>query len=199
MIDRRAIGSFIATGGLLVLLATPVLAGITPCSLQATVDGGSATEVTVGEEVLIEGFDFFPGDVLVTYSADATLLSSVTVTADVTGAFTTTITPQAGEEGLWTVEATDSSKAQCTATTSFLVLGVPGRPHANAHSPHRRPFPRRPSCPTSRRRPRRHRRRRCSSAPRSWRCRQSCLRGDGRRDRSRQVHTRPDPRAIAAA
>lgn len=128
MIDRRAIGSFIATGGLLVLLATPVLAGITPCSLQATVDGGSATEVTVGEEVLIEGFDFFPGDVLVTYSADATLLSSVTVTADVTGAFTTTITPQAGEEGLWTVEATDSSKAQCTATTSFLVLGVPAAP-----------------------------------------------------------------------
>ena len=70
--------------------------------------------VTVGEEVLIEGFGFFPGDVFVEYSVDATPLSSVTVTADATGAFTTTITPAAGEEGLWTVEASDSSKGQCT-------------------------------------------------------------------------------------
>ena len=69
MTDKRAIGSFIATGALLVLLATPVAAGQT-CSLQATVDGGSATVVTVGEEVLIEGFGFFPGDVFVEYSVD---------------------------------------------------------------------------------------------------------------------------------
>ena len=113
------------------------------CSLQATVDGGSATVVTVGEEVLIEGFGFFPGDVFVEYSVDATPLSSVTVTADATGAFTTTITPQAGEEGLWTVEASDSSKGQCTATTGFEVVGVPATPTptptptptANARSP----------------------------------------------------------------
>ena len=87
MIHRRAIGSLIATGALLALLATPVAAGQI-CSLQATVDGGTATVVTVGEEVLIEGFGFFPGDVLVEYSVDATPLSSVTVTADATGAFT---------------------------------------------------------------------------------------------------------------
>jgi hypothetical protein len=124
---RRAIGSFIATGALFALLATPVAAGQI-CSLQATVDGGSATVVTVGEEVLIEGFGFFPGDVFVEYSVDATPLSSVTVTADVTGAFTTTITPAAGEEGLWTVEATDSSEGQCAATTGFDVVGVPATP-----------------------------------------------------------------------
>jgi hypothetical protein len=123
MTARRAIGSLIATGGLLMLLAAPVGAGVIPCALQATVFGGSATEVNVGEEVLIEGFDFFPGNVQVTYSVGATLLSSVIVVADGTGAFTTTITPQAGEEGLWSVEATDSSKAQCTATTGFQVLG----------------------------------------------------------------------------
>ena len=128
MIHRRAIGSLIATGALLALFATPVAAGVPACSLQATVDGGSATVVTVGEEVLIEGFGFFPGDVLVEYSVDATPLSSVTVTADATGAFTTTITPAAGEEGLWTVDASDSSKGQCTDTTSFEVVGVPATP-----------------------------------------------------------------------
>ena len=51
------------------------------------------------------------------------------------GAFTTTITPQAGEEGLWRVEATDSSKGQCTATTGFEVVGVARHPYADAH-PH---------------------------------------------------------------
>ena len=128
MIHRRAIGSLIATGALLALFATPVAAGVPACSLQATVDGGSATVVTVGEEVLIEGFGFFPGDVLVEYSVDATPLSSVTVTADGTGAFTTTITPAAGEEGLWTVDASDSSKGQCTDSTTFEVVGVPATP-----------------------------------------------------------------------
>ncbi len=127
MIDRRAIGSLHRHGRAARLLVTPVAAG-SLCSLQATVGGGSATVVTVGEEVLIEGFGFFPGDVFVEYSVDGTPLSSVTVTADGTGAFTTTITPQAGEEGLWTVEASDSSKGHCIATTGFDVVGVPATP-----------------------------------------------------------------------
>ena len=125
--------------------------------------------VTVGEEVLIEGFGFFPGDVLVEYSVDATPLSSVTVTADATGAFTTTITPAAGEEGLWTVDASDSSKGQCTDTTSFEVVGVPATPTPTPTPPPTpTPVPRRLSCPTWRQ----HRRRRCSRsgpwARRSW-------------------------------
>lgn len=121
---KRAIHSILIAAVMLLVLAMPVAAGVTPCSLQATVFGGSATEVNVGEEVLIEGFDFAPGDVDVTYSVDGTPLSTVTVTADGAGMFETTVTPQAGEEGLWTVEATDAAKGPCTATTSFLVLGV---------------------------------------------------------------------------
>ena len=39
-------------------LVSPVLGGGPVCSLQATVGGGSATEVETGEEVLIEGFGF---------------------------------------------------------------------------------------------------------------------------------------------
>ncbi len=121
---KRAIHSILAAAVMLLVLVMPVAAGVTPCSLQATVFGGSATEVNVGEEVLIEGFDFAPGDVDITYSVDGTPLSTVTVTADGAGMFETTVTPQAGEEGLWTVEATDVAKVPCTATTSFLVLGV---------------------------------------------------------------------------
>jgi hypothetical protein len=120
---KRAIQSILAAVVMLLVLVMPVAAGVTPCSLQATVFGGSATEVNVGEEVLIEGFDFAPGDVEITYSVDGTPLSTVIVTADGAGTFETTITPQAGEEGLWSVEATDASKASCTATTGFLVLG----------------------------------------------------------------------------
>ena len=120
----RAGGSLVAAIGLLAVLVTPSAAGQVACSLQATVFGGSATEVNVGEEVLIEGFNFLPGDVFVVYTADVTPLPPVTVTADAGGMFTTTVTPVAGQEGLWTVEASDASKASCTATTSFLVLGV---------------------------------------------------------------------------
>ena len=52
-------GSLIATVTLL-LFATPAAAGVPPCSQQATVTAGPATQVTVGEEVLIQGFGFFP-------------------------------------------------------------------------------------------------------------------------------------------
>ena len=124
MSARRAIQSTLTAAVMLFVLVMPLAAGVTPCALQATVFGGSATEVNVGEEVLIEGFDFAPGDVEITYSVDGTPLSTVTVTADGAGMFETTITPQAGEEGLWSVEATDSSKSSCTATTGFLVLGA---------------------------------------------------------------------------
>jgi hypothetical protein len=105
-----------------VALAMPAAAGVA-CSLQATVGGGSATEVPVGEEVLIEGFGFAAGDVEVSYSVDGTPLTTVTVTADAEGNFETTVTPQAGEEGLWSVEATDVEDI-CTATTGFLVVGA---------------------------------------------------------------------------
>jgi hypothetical protein len=104
-------------------LAAPARAGAV-CSLQATVGGGSATEVEVGEEVLIEGFGFPPGDVEVSYSSDGTFLRSVTVTADAGGLFETTVIPLAGEEGLWSVEAVGVDEI-CTATTGFLVLASP--------------------------------------------------------------------------
>jgi len=100
---------------------TPARAGEIACGLQATVGGGSATELEVGEEVLIEGFDFPPGDVEVSYSSDGVFLRSVTVTAGATGFFETSVVPVAGEEGLWSVEAVGMDEI-CTATTGFLVL-----------------------------------------------------------------------------
>ena len=103
---------------------TPARAGVIACGLQATVGGGSATELEVGEEVLIEGFDFPPGDVEITYSSDGVFLRSVTVTADATGFFETVVVPVAGEEGLWSVEAVGIDEI-CTATTGFLVLAGP--------------------------------------------------------------------------
>ena len=123
MAARRALHSTLAAAAMLIVLVTPVAAGKFACSLQATVFGGSATEVNVGEEVLIEGFDFPAGDVFVVYSVAGTPLPPDTVTADGAGTFETTITPAAGQEGLWDVEASDEG-ALCTATTSFLVLGV---------------------------------------------------------------------------
>lgn len=110
--------------GLLLALAMPVAAGKFACSLQATVGGGSATKVETGEEVLIEGFGFPEGDVDMTFSVDGTEIDAVTVMADATGAFETSVTPQAGEEGLWTVTATDVGD-QCTDETGFLVVGAP--------------------------------------------------------------------------
>jgi hypothetical protein len=123
----RAAGALIAVATMMIALATPAAAGIPACALQATVFGGSATEVNVSEEVLIEGFDFLPGDVEISYSVDGAPLSTVTVTADGSGAFETTVTPQAGEEGLWGVEATNADDS-CTATTGFLVLGLAPTP-----------------------------------------------------------------------
>ena len=119
----RSIAPLVAAVGLLLALAMPAAAGKFACSLQATVGGGSATEVETGEEVLIEGFGFPAGDVDVTYSVDGTELDTVTVVADATGAFETTVTPQVGEEGLWTVTASDPQEL-CTAETGFLVVAA---------------------------------------------------------------------------
>ena len=127
MTTIRGIVPLAAALTLLLAAAMPVGAGKLTCSLQATVGGGSATEVEVGEEVLIEGVDFPPGDVTVSYSVDGTALSDQTVSADASGFFETTVTPQAGEEGLWTVTATDVED-QCTAETGFLVVAGPATP-----------------------------------------------------------------------
>ena len=78
----------------------------------------------VGEEVGIEGFDFPPGDVEVSFSVEGTPHSTVTVVADGDGTWNTTVTPQTGEEGLWSVEATAAGDV-CTATTGFPVFGAP--------------------------------------------------------------------------
>lgn len=125
MMNRRPTAlAFLAASLLSVALVIPALAGEVTCALQATVGGGSATEVDIGEEVLIEGFDFVPGNVEVSYSVDGTFLRSETVTADGSGLFETTATPAAGQDGLWAVEATDAGEA-CTASTGFLVLAAP--------------------------------------------------------------------------
>lgn len=123
----RRITPLVAALALLLALAMPVAAGKFSCSLQATVGGGSATEVETGEEVLIEGFGFPPGDVEITYSVGGTPIDTVTVTADGTGAFETTVTPQVGEEGLWTVTASDPEEL-CIAETGFLVVAAPVTP-----------------------------------------------------------------------
>ena len=123
----RRVTPLAAALALLLALAMPVAAGKFSCSLQATVGGGSATEVETGEEVLIEGFGFPPGDVEITYSVGGTPIDTVTVTADGTGAFETTVTPQVGEEGLWTVTASDPLEL-CIAETGFLVVAAPATP-----------------------------------------------------------------------
>ena len=109
---------------LAVALAAPVLGGGLQCGVLATVGGGSATEVETGEEVLIEGTGFpFNTNVDLTYSVDGTPIGSVTVMADATGMFETSVTPQPGEEGTWAVTA-DVPNA-CTAETGFLVVTGP--------------------------------------------------------------------------
>ena len=130
----RSTAPLAAALALLLAAVLPVGAGQLTCSLQATVGGGSATEVQVGEEVLIEGFDFPPGDVEVTYSVDAAPGGTETVTADASGLFETTVTPVPGEEGLWTVTATDVGD-QCTAETGFLVVGAPVTPASPTPAP----------------------------------------------------------------
>jgi hypothetical protein len=121
----RAVATLLVTAWLVLAMAMPVLAGKQTCSLQATVGGGSATEVEVGEEVLIEGFGF-PAllDVEITYSVEGAPISTVTVTTDAAGIFETTVTPAAGQEGLWSVVATDIEDI-CTDETGFLVVGGP--------------------------------------------------------------------------
>lgn len=127
----RAISTLIATILLTLALATPVLGGGLDCQLQATVGGGSATEVEPGEEVLVEGTGFPPdAEVLITYSVDGTEIGDETVTADGTGFFETTVIPQPGEEGLWTVFA-DVAK-ECTAETGFLVVAGAATPSPTA-------------------------------------------------------------------
>lgn len=117
--------ALVATAGALMATAAPALAGT--CSLQATVGGGSATEVPIGEEVLIEGFGFPAGDVEVSYEVDGAPLPTETVSADGAGTFETTVTPAAGQAGMWTVTAVDAGE-ECTAETGFLVLGVAATP-----------------------------------------------------------------------
>ena len=116
--------TMIATFLLTVALAPPVLGGGPLCSLQATVGGGSATEVETGEEVLIEGFGF-PAmvDVDLVYSVDGTPIGGETVTTDAAGLFDTSVIPLPGEEGTWTVTA--SVVKGCTAETGFLVIAGP--------------------------------------------------------------------------
>jgi hypothetical protein len=112
---------------LTVALTTPVLGGGLQCAVLATVGGGSATEVETGEEVLIEGTGFpFNTNVDLTYSVDGTPIGFVTVMADAIGMFETSVTPQPGEEGTWTVTA-DVANA-CTAETGFLVVAAPATP-----------------------------------------------------------------------
>jgi hypothetical protein len=119
----RAISTMIATILLTLALVTPVLGGL-QCQLLATVGGGSATEVETGEVVLIEGTGFASGaTVFITYLVDGTAVGDEMVSADGTGMFETTVTPQPGQEGTWTVEA-DAPK-QCLATTGFLVVTGP--------------------------------------------------------------------------
>ena len=120
----RAAATLLMTTWLVLAMAMPVLAGKQTCSLQATVGGGSATEVEVGEEVLIEGFGF-PAllDVEITYAVEGAPIGTVTVTTDATGVFETTVTPTAAQVGLWTVTATDVEDI-CTDETGFLVVGA---------------------------------------------------------------------------
>jgi hypothetical protein len=119
----RACAARGAAALLLPAMAMPVAGGAV-CSLQATVGGGSATEVPVGEEVLIEGFGFPPGaEVELAYDVDGTPIGTDTVTADGGGLFETSVTPQPGDEGLWTVTATVTNG--CAADTGFLVVGPP--------------------------------------------------------------------------
>ena len=118
--ERQAIAAFLLT----MALVTPVLGGALQCAVLATVGGGSATEVETGEEVLIEGTGFpFNASVEITYSVDGTPIGSETLMSDATGMFETSVTPQPGEEGTWTVTA-DVAKA-CTAETGFLVVHRP--------------------------------------------------------------------------
>jgi hypothetical protein len=102
----RACAAMGAAALLLLAMAMPAAGGAV-CSLQATVGGGSATEVPVGEEVLIEGFGFPPGaEVELAYDVDATPIGT-----------------EPGDEGLWTVTATVTNG--CVADTGFLVVGPP--------------------------------------------------------------------------
>jgi hypothetical protein len=110
-----------------VALARPVLAGEEEgqCSLLATVGGGSATEVEIGEEVLVEGFDFPPNaDIEITIIVEGMFLRNVIVTSDGGGFFETTLVPALGESGLWSVETLDIEEL-CTAAAAFLVLPGP--------------------------------------------------------------------------
>jgi hypothetical protein len=123
MAVMRATAATMGSALLALALVTPVLGGV-QCSLQATVGGGSATEVETGEEVLIEGSGFPPdADIEIEYSVDGTPLRTEMVTADATGFFETTVIPQPGEEGLWTVVA--SQIKGCSAETGFLVVAGP--------------------------------------------------------------------------
>ena len=148
MAVTRATAAMMASALLALALVTPVLGGIPQCSLQATVGGGSATEVEVGEEVLIEGFGF-PAmtDVDLVYSVDGTPIGGETVTSDATGAFETTVTPAAGDEGTWTVTATVGKG--CSAETGFLVIAGPTPTPTPSPTPSATPAAQLPNAATS--------------------------------------------------
>ncbi len=117
----RATAAMMASALLALALVTPVLGGVPQCSLQAIFGGGSATEVEAGQEVLIEGSGFPPNaEIQIAYSVDAAPLRTETVTADATGFFETSVIPAPGEEGLWTVQA--SQIKGCSDETTFLVV-----------------------------------------------------------------------------
>ena len=107
-------------------LPVPVAAG--GCALISTDTGGSPVGLEIGDVVSIEGFTFLPGDVVLAFSVDGVEVRTETVTAadafGNTGYFITDVTPQAGEDGLWSVVATEV-EGTCTASTGFPVAAAP--------------------------------------------------------------------------
>ena len=82
--------------------------------------------VETGEEVLIEGAGFRPVPRSRSRTRSTRHRSAEMVTADGTGFFETSVIPQPGEEGLWTIVA--SQIKGCSAETGFLVVAGPPTP-----------------------------------------------------------------------
>ena len=110
----------------LMIVPAPVAAG--GCVLIATDSGGSPVGLQIGDPVGIEGFNFALGEVVLVMSVDGVELRTTTVTAadafGNTGHFIMELTPQTGEDGLWSVVATEAEGA-CSASTGFPVAAAP--------------------------------------------------------------------------
>ena len=110
----------------ILLFPVPVAAG--GCFLISTDTGGSPVGLEIGDEVSIEGFNFIPGDVVLAFSVDGVELRTETVTAadafGNAGYFIVSVTPQAGEEGMWGVVGTEV-EGTCSASTGFPVAPAP--------------------------------------------------------------------------